>query len=58
MLARLGRREDVDRGEYTFRASTEIKSEVPDLDWLNKGIFISVAGRQPAGVPYETYLVG
>jgi hypothetical protein len=27
------------------------------LDWLNKGIFISVGGRQPAGVTYETYLV-
>jgi hypothetical protein len=24
---------------------------------LNKGVFISVAGRQPAGVIYETYLV-
>jgi hypothetical protein len=27
------------------------------IDWLNKGVFISVAGRQPAGVTYETYLV-
>ena len=27
------------------------------LDWLNKGVFISVAGRQTAGVIYETYLV-
>jgi hypothetical protein len=24
---------------------------------LNKGVFISVGGRQPAGVIYETYLV-
>jgi hypothetical protein len=28
------------------------------LDWLNKGIFISVAGRQSVGVVYETYPVG
>jgi hypothetical protein len=26
--------------------------------WLNKGVFISVAGRQATGVIYETYLVG
>jgi len=25
---------------------------------LNKGVFISVAGRQATGVIYETYLVG
>jgi muconolactone delta-isomerase len=58
VLARLGRGEDVDPGEYTFRTSTEIATAAPDLDWLNKGIFISVAGRQAAGVIYETYLVG
>jgi muconolactone delta-isomerase len=58
VLARLGRGEDVDPGEYTFRTSTRIETAVPDLDWLNKGIFISVAGRQAAGVIYETYLVG
>jgi muconolactone delta-isomerase len=58
VLARLGRGEDVDPGEYTFRTSTEIETAAPDLDWLNKGIFISVAGRQAAGVIYETYLVG
>ena len=57
VLARLARGEDVDPGEYTFRTSTRIETAAPDLDWLNKGIFISVAGRQAAGVIYETYLV-
>jgi len=57
VLARLGRGEDVDASEYTFRTSTQIETAAPALDWLNKGIFISVAGRQPAGVIYETYLV-
>jgi hypothetical protein len=57
VLERLGRGEDVDPSEYTFRASTEIETAAPDLDWLNKGIFVSVAGRQAAGVIYETYLV-
>ena len=28
-----------------------------DLAWMNRGIFIGVAGRQPGGVTYETYLV-
>jgi muconolactone delta-isomerase len=57
VLARLGRGEDVDPGEYTFRTSTRIETAAPDLDWLNKGIFISVAGRLSTGVIYETYLV-
>jgi muconolactone delta-isomerase len=58
VLARLGRGEEVDPGEYTFRAATRIETAAPELDWLNKGVFISVAGRQAAGVSYETYLVG
>jgi muconolactone delta-isomerase len=58
VLARLGRGEDVDPGEYTFRTSTQIETTAPALDWLNKGIFIGVAGRRPGGVIYETYLVG
>src|SRR6266480_2999150 len=58
VLARLGRGEDVDASEYTFRTSTQIETAAPDLDWLNKGVFISVGGRQAAGVIYETYLVG
>src|SRR6201996_2065770 len=58
VLARLRRGEDLDPGEYTFRTSTRIETAAPALDWLNKGIFISVAARQAAGVIYETYLLG
>jgi len=57
VLARLGRGEDVDANEYTFRASTKIETAAAELDWLNRNIFISVAGRQPEGVIYEVYLV-
>jgi hypothetical protein len=58
VITRLGRGEDVDPNEYTFRASTEIETAASDLEWLTKGVFVSVAGRQAAGVSYETYLVG
>ena len=57
VLARLGRGEDVDPRQYTFRAATQIEAATPALDWLNKGVFISVAARRAAGVIYETYLV-
>ena len=57
VLARLARGEDVDPHEYTFRASTRIETAAVGLDWLNKGIFVSVGARQPAGVTYETYRV-
>ena len=58
VLARLARGEEVAASEYTFRASTQIETAAPDLDWLNKGVFVSVGGRRPGGVIYETYLVG
>jgi Protein of unknown function (DUF3237) len=58
VLERLARGEDVDASEYTFRTSTRIEAAAPDLDWLNRGVFISVGGRKPGGVIYETYLVG
>jgi hypothetical protein len=58
VLARLRRGEEVDASEYTFRTSTQIETAGPDLDWMNKGVFISVGGRQATGVIYETYLVG
>jgi hypothetical protein len=57
VLARLAHGEDVDASECTFRTSTQIETAAPALDWLNQGIFISVGGRQAAGVIYETYLV-
>src|SRR5437870_4987379 len=58
VLERLGRGEDVDASEYTFRTSTRIETASRELDWLNRGVFISVGGRLQAGVIYETYLVG
>ena len=58
VLERLARGEDVDATEYTFRTSTRIETAAPALDWLNKGVFISVGGRQPGAVIYETYLIG
>jgi hypothetical protein len=58
VLARLARGEDVGASEYTFRTSTQIETAAPALNWLNKGVFISVGARQPGAVIYETYLVG
>ena len=57
VLARLARGDDVDADEYTFRTATQIETAAPDLDWLNKGVFVSVGGREPGVVVYETYLV-
>jgi Protein of unknown function (DUF3237) len=57
VIARLGRGEDVPPSEYTFRTWTQIETASARLDWLNKGVFISVGGRRPGSVIYETYLV-
>ena len=58
VLERLARGEDVDATDYTFRTSIQIETAASALDWLNKGVFISVGARQRGGVIYETYLVG
>lgn len=58
VLARLGRGEEVAADEYTFRTATQIETAAPHLDWLNKGVFVGVGGREPAAVVYEVYLVG
>jgi hypothetical protein len=57
VLSRLARGEAVEAREYTFRTATQIETAAPGLEWLNKGVFIGVGGRQPAGVVYEVYLV-
>ena len=57
VLERLAGGKDVDASEYTFRSTTQIETAAPTLEWLNKGVFISVGARQPVGVIYETYLV-
>jgi hypothetical protein len=37
--------------------TTTIETAAPELDWLNKGIFVGVGGRQATGVIDDTYLV-
>ena len=57
VLARLARADVVDASEDTFRTSTHIETASRELDWLNKGVFVSVGGRSAQGVIYETYEV-
>ena len=49
---------DVDPDERVFRAATRIETAAPYLDWLNKGVFVTVAGPTAVSMLYETYLVG
>jgi len=57
VLERLERGQDIDANEYTFRTSAKIETGATGLDWLSKGTFIIVGGRQPGGVIYEVNLV-
>jgi hypothetical protein len=57
VLARLARGDNVDPSEYTFRSSVQIETAAAELEWLNKGVFIAVGGREPGTVIYEIYLV-
>jgi Protein of unknown function (DUF3237) len=58
VLERLARGDDVDAADYTFRTAARIETGADGLDWLNKGVFVSVGGRQGSSVVYEVYLVG
>ena len=58
VLERIASGGDVDASDYTFRTAIQIQTAAPALDWLNKGVFISVGARQRGAVIYETYLVG
>ena len=57
VLARLAAGAEVDASEYVFRATAQIETAQPDLNWLNLGVFTVVAGRQPNGASYAVYLV-
>lgn len=57
VLARLAAGADVAPSEYVFRATAQIETTQPDLNWLNLGVFTVVAGRQPNGVSFAVYLV-
>jgi hypothetical protein len=47
-----------DPGESLFHAATRVETAAPSLDWLNKGVLVTVAGRTAVNLLYETYLVG
>jgi hypothetical protein len=58
VAVRLGHSADVDHGERISHAATRVETAAPDLDWFNKGVFVTVAGRTTVSMVYEIYLVG
>lgn len=47
-----------DSGERLFHTVTRIETSAPLLDWLNKGVFVTVVGRTAVNMLFEAYLVG
>ena len=45
-------------GGALLHATTHVETAAPYLDWLNKSVFVTVAGRTSVNTLYETYLVG
>jgi hypothetical protein len=54
----VGRAEDLDAGDPLIHAATRIETAAPELDWLNKAVFVTVVGRTAVNVLHETYVVG
>jgi hypothetical protein len=57
VLAKLGRGEAVDPGEYYFRIAVRFETADPELAWLNKVLAVGVGQRPPAGPTYDIYVV-
>ncbi len=47
-----------DPSAQLVHGATRIETAEPDLDWLNNGVFVTVAGPTAVSLLYETYLVG
>ena len=45
-------------GQRLFHAATRIDAAAPNLDWVNNGVFVTVAGCTTVSLLFETYLVG
>jgi hypothetical protein len=45
-------------GQGIFHTATRIETAAPHLDWVSKGVFVTVVGRAAVNLLYETYLVG
>ena len=57
VLARLGRGEAVDPGEYYFRIASRFETSDPALAGLNRVLAVGVGQRPPAGPTYDVYVV-
>jgi hypothetical protein len=52
------RGDDDELGAPLVHATTRIETAAPSLEWLNRSVFVTVAGRTAVNLMYETYLVG
>jgi hypothetical protein len=43
--------------DQLVRATTRLEATARHLDWVNRGVFVSVGALRGAGMTYETYLV-
>jgi len=57
VLARLGRGEAVEAGEYYFRTAIRFETGDADLAWLNRVLAVGIGQRPPAGPTYDVYVV-
>ncbi|MBV1800224.1 DUF3237 domain-containing protein [Siccirubricoccus sp. G192] len=57
VLARLGRGEAVDPGDYYFRIAIRFETGDAELAWLNRVLAVGVGQRPPTGPTYDVYVV-
>jgi Protein of unknown function (DUF3237) len=55
VIARLGRGDTVDPGEYYFRIVPSFATSDPRYEWLNRIVAVGVGHRAPEGPIYQIY---
>lgn len=57
VLRRLAAGEPVGPEEYSFRLTARLESAAPQLDWVNRTVFVAAASRGPSSVGYRLFAV-
>ena len=57
VMARLAAGEPVGHDEYTFRVTATLECAAPELEWVNRTVFVAKAARHNLQVVYDLYAV-
>lgn len=55
VLQKIAAGESVDRSLYYFRTCLRFEASAPELDWMNRAIFVAIGARERLGVKLDVH---